>query len=38
MPLGVISRFHLDFGVIFGEKRKKEKLENLAFLGSYAAV
>ena len=27
MPLGVISRVHLDFRVIFGEKSQKGKLE-----------
>ena len=27
MPLGVISRVHLDFGVIFGKKSQNGKLE-----------
>ena len=38
MPLGVILEFHLDFGVIFGEKCKKRKNWKLGISGPYAAA
>ena len=38
MPLGVILEFHLDFKVIFGEKRKKRKNWKLSISSPYAVA
>ena len=38
MLLGMIPMFYFEILRIFGEHRKKKKLENLAFSGSYAAA